>query len=224
MTDERIPTHVAPRSDQLNGDDLMTGSIIVRIEGVRAGSDEQPVTCDIGPNYQPWKPCKTMRRLLNCLTGNTDDARRWVGLTVELYRDPNVKFGKDETGGIRLSRCSAVDRKQTFLLTEKRGKKKAWTVGPLPAAQPQQAQTSVPATEPVPAESPLMADWKALSARYQTRKAAMGPIDADDFAKGWKEMMALCSIASQADLTLDAITALGDYVTDFQESAQTHDE
>ena len=61
-----ISTAAAPRSDQINADDLIGGPQLVTITEVRKGNDEQPVeivTAEFGPR-RPYKPGKSMIRVL----------------------------------------------------------------------------------------------------------------------------------------------------------------
>ena len=57
-----ISQAAAPRADQINADDALSGPLALNIVEVRRGSDEQPVniiTEEFGPG-RPWKPCKSM--------------------------------------------------------------------------------------------------------------------------------------------------------------------
>lgn len=139
---------IIPKSDQLNADDLLTGPIVVRIVGARVTREEQPVIIDV-EGRRPWKPCKTMRRVLVAAWG--EDETAYVGRWVELYNDPEVTFGTDRTGGIRIGKLSDIPRTMNIPLTVKRGKKKIHTVEPLrpptrqngPAPQPQGSPVDV---------------------------------------------------------------------------------
>ena len=128
---------VAPKSDQTNADDLIAGPRTIVITAVRAneGSPEQPVSISYeGDNGKPFKPCKSMRRVMVHVWGA--DARNYIGRSMTLYCDPNVMFGGMKTGGIRISHMSHMDRAQTMALTATRAKKAPFTVQPLviPAA------------------------------------------------------------------------------------------
>ena len=69
---------MAPKSDQLNTDDLLTGPIQVSIEKVIVtDAKSQPVSIEISGGYKPWKPCKTMMRVMAGLW--TEDTDTWVG-------------------------------------------------------------------------------------------------------------------------------------------------
>ena len=120
---------IKPKSDQLNADDLLTGSINVTVMGVRRGSADQPIVIDIDGNRQPFKPCKTMRRLLIMTWG--DDGHAWVGRSMTLYNDPDVKWAGVAIGGIRISHVSHINEPQSFMLTATRGKRAQHTVHPL---------------------------------------------------------------------------------------------
>jgi hypothetical protein len=58
---------IAAKSDQLNADDLMDAPRTITITKVTAAPDaaEQPVSIHYeGGEGRPWKPCKTMRRIM----------------------------------------------------------------------------------------------------------------------------------------------------------------
>lgn len=119
---------IKPKSDQLNADDLITGPINVTITGVRRGSADQPIVIDI-VGHMPFKPCKTMRRLLIMAWG--DNGHEWVGRSMTLYNDPTVKWAGVAIGGIRISHVSHIQKPQSFMLTTSRAKKSEHTVHPL---------------------------------------------------------------------------------------------
>jgi hypothetical protein len=109
MTDIRdLRSTIIPRSDQINSEQLLGGPMIITINEVRAGSSpEQPVSLFYALDPQrPYKPCKTMRKLLIHAWGH--DATQWVGKSLELFNEPTVKFGGEEVGGIRIARMSNI--------------------------------------------------------------------------------------------------------------------
>jgi len=114
---------IIPRSDQTNADDLVTGPKTIRVTDVTIGSTaEQPVSVHYeGGEGRPFKPCKTMRRVLICGWG--PDGNDWIGRSMTLYHDPKVRFGGDEVGGIRISHMTDIDRDIEVRLTATRGKK-----------------------------------------------------------------------------------------------------
>ena len=130
MTD--LSATVAPKSDQLNADDLLAGPRTIRITRVTAdpGSAEQPVSVYFeGDGGKPWKPCKSMRRVLIACWGA--DASVFAGRGVTLYRDPTVTWGGLEVGGIRISHLSHIDAPFTLALTATKKARKPYTVRPL---------------------------------------------------------------------------------------------
>ena len=131
-----VTPHIQPKSDQLNADNLMAGPITVQITGAKEGSTEQPVLLRLAGGHMPYKPCKTMLRLMVAAWGTTD-ASMWVGRWLTLYRDGSVNSpdGTKNAGGIRISAMSHIDGRKSFALTEKRGGKKQWKVDPIRPTQ-----------------------------------------------------------------------------------------
>ena len=122
---------IVPKADQTNADDLIAGPRTITITEVKAASADQPVAIHYdGDNGRPYKPCKSMRRVLVQLWGSESTA--YIGRRLTLYRDDSVRFGSDEVGGIRISHASHIAGKQTLALTVARGKRKPYTVEPLP--------------------------------------------------------------------------------------------
>lgn len=131
ITAADLARDTAPKSDQLNAEDLLAGPITVRVARIRRGaSPEQPwdVHHDGG---KPWRPCKTMRRLLIMAWGA--DPAAWVGRRLTLYRDPGVRFGGDAIGGIRVSHMDGLDGRLSVMLADKRGHRSSVVVEPLGA-------------------------------------------------------------------------------------------
>jgi hypothetical protein len=128
------------KSDQLNADDLGGGPRIVTITRVREAEGDQPVAVHFeGDDNKPFKPCKSMRRVMMLCWGKY--ASSYVGKSMELYRDPEVQFGGMKVGGIRISRMSHIDGDKSMALTAgKGGKKGMYKVRPLTDA-PRQQQT-----------------------------------------------------------------------------------
>lgn len=122
-TVEDLSPTIIPKSDQLNADQLIGGPMTIIVSEVRVTtSDEQPVVVHYeGDNGRPFKPCKTMRKLLLAAWGS--DGRAWSGRAMTLYHDASVRFGKDEVGGIRISHLSDIERDIRVNLTSTKGKK-----------------------------------------------------------------------------------------------------
>ena len=137
---------ILAKSDQLNADDLMAGPITIKVTSVRtvkhATADRDAAIISFeGDGGKPFKPCLSMCRILTHLWG--DDGAQYVGRSMTLYRDPSVRFGGDEVGGIRLSHMSDIDGVKNIKLTFSRGKKQKNTIKPLLLQEPkEQPRTS----------------------------------------------------------------------------------
>lgn len=127
----KLSKTIEPKSDQLNADDMIAGPITVTIAGVRSGDRDQPVVIDI-TGHRPYKPCKSMRRVMIAVWG--ENGHDWVGQSLTLYRDPNVKWGGVAVGGIRISHMSGMEGENSMMLTATRGKRERYVVKPLQVA------------------------------------------------------------------------------------------
>src|SRR5262245_7773714 len=129
MTD--MAAAIVPKSDQLNSDDLIAGPITIKVTGVKIrNGQEQPVSIHFeGDDGKPYKPCKSMCRILVLAWGA--DSSRYAGRSMTLYRDPSVKWGGMEVGGIRISHLSDIDGSKDMNLTVTKGRWKSYTVQPL---------------------------------------------------------------------------------------------
>lgn len=132
---------IQPKSDQLNADDLIAGPRTITITRVAASpsSPEQPVSIFFeGDDGKPYKPCKSMRRVLVFAWG--PKALEYVGRSMTLFRDPRVTWGGMEVGGIRISHLSHIDADTTFALTESKKKRAPYTVRKLVTPAPAKQQ------------------------------------------------------------------------------------
>lgn len=126
---------IAPKSDQLNADDLIGGPRTITITRVSAqqSSDLQPVSINFeGDDGKPYKPCKSMRRVMVQIWGS--DGNAYVGRSMTLYLDPKVKFGGIEVGGVRISHMTGITDKITMALTASKARRAPFTVQPLEVA------------------------------------------------------------------------------------------
>jgi len=185
---------VAPKSDQLNADDLIAGPRTITVTSVRLVAEDQPVAIHYaGDDGKPYKPCKSMRRVLVRAWGA--DASKYVGRIMTLYLDESVRFGGAAVGGIRISHLSDISGPLTMALTATRAVKKAFTVKPIsaaPAANPAQYEPDDCTREWIAdiAAAESIADLKtvfgtaykagrskaekdAFKAAYEARKAAL---------------------------------------------------
>lgn len=123
---------IEAKSDQLTADDLMGGPRTITITRVTGneGNAEQPVNIYFrDDDGKPFRPCKIMRRVMVAVWGA--DASKYAGKSMTVFRDPKVKWGGMEVGGIRISHMSGLDSKRTLAIQETRGAKKAYSVSPL---------------------------------------------------------------------------------------------
>jgi hypothetical protein len=184
MTNEQamLLKSIEPKSDQLNAEDLLTGPVTVTVDAVHIGeSDQQPVTIGIS-GHKPYKPCKTMRRLLVVLWG--PDAVAWIGRQLTLFCDVNVKWAGQNVGGIRISHMSHIDEPKTMMLSESKGKRKPVTVYPIEVAS----------------EPTLLDEWRPKfdGAPDEVLKVAK------DIAAAWGDKVLECVV----DVAPEAIAAL----------------
>lgn len=138
---------IVPKSDQLNADSLMAGPMTITITSVAISvGQEQPVSMSFGDPDKVYRPCKSMARVLVAAWG--PDAKNYTGRSMTLYRDPTVKWGGMDVGGIRISHLSDIPKEMTMALTATRATRKPYTVKPLTRQQPAQAETgrTVPRT------------------------------------------------------------------------------
>jgi len=126
---------IAPKSDQLNADDLMAGPVTVTIAEVAKGSPEQPVDVRLVEfPGRAYRPSKSMRRVMVSAWGA--EAGTYGGRRLTLVRNPEITFGREKVGGIEISHLSNIDKPHTVALTATRGKRRSFTVQPLPDAAP----------------------------------------------------------------------------------------
>jgi hypothetical protein len=129
-----ISSMLVGKSDQLDNVDLLAGPRDFTITAVSRGADDQPLNITLAEYDRPWRPGLTMRRLLAHIWGPEADA--YIGHRIRLYRDPEVVFGRDKTGGTRLSHASHIDKRITVSLPTSKGKFGAFTVEPLVESVP----------------------------------------------------------------------------------------
>ena len=123
------------KSDQLNADDLIRGTMtgkIVRI--TKSGDPAQPFRFQLSCWHVPWIPCKTERRVMIAMWG--DDPRAWMGQTIRLKRDATVAFGRENVGGIRIEAASGIKGEVSLMLNKTKGAKARRTVVELTNAEP----------------------------------------------------------------------------------------
>jgi hypothetical protein len=118
-----------PKSTQLNADQLVVGPMDITITDVRLGSDEkQPIIVHYENQAgRPFMPCLTMRRVLMAAWGF--DGREWIGKSLRVFHDPQVRFGGEDVGGVRISHMTDIPGKRIELkLTASKGKKTLYVI------------------------------------------------------------------------------------------------
>lgn len=137
---------IIPKSDQINAEDFIAGPRTFTIEAVAISpGTEQPVSIKLAGEQRVFRPCKSMSRVL--VGGWGPDANAYTGRSLTLYRDPKVKWGGLEVGGIRISHMSHIDRDMVMSLTATKGKRAPHQVKVLQGQQQTQRQTDPNAAE-----------------------------------------------------------------------------
>lgn len=127
MSINDVSDTIIPKSDQLNSEQLVEPMTFI-ITNVSRGSAEQPISLFYASDpSRPYKPCKTMRKLLVKRWGK--NAANWIGKSMTVYNDPEVKWAGEKVGGIRISHMSDLpSEKIEERLTATRGSKKLYTI------------------------------------------------------------------------------------------------
>ena len=158
-----------PNTDQLVADDLRTGHRNIKITKVERISDEKrPLAVHFeGDGGKPYLPNVSMRRVIAEAWGT--DSREWVGKWLRLFRNPQIKMGGAEVGGIRISHAYPLSQTEMVIsLITTKGKRSLYklarmdppdgqpttpppsAVAPNPPQQPQSAAAEPPDPEPEP--------------------------------------------------------------------------
>lgn len=129
---------IEAKSDQLNADDLIGAPRTITITRVTGNDGDQPVSIFYeGDGGKPFKPCKTIRRVMMGVWGRY--ANEYVGRSMTLYRDNSVTFGGLQVGGIRISHMSGIDKETTVVVMKSKGKKAGMKILPLTGGPRQDA-------------------------------------------------------------------------------------
>ena len=155
---EWLKETIAPKSDQLNADDLITGPMTVTVKGWKRGNEQtQPIDVQLA-ECKPYRPCKSMRRVLVSMWGA--DPNAWIGRKMTLFCEPSVMFGGIKVGGIRISHMTDISERGADLqLTATRGKRAPFRVELLKTSTaPRKAPTGQQTEAAKLRESILMAE------------------------------------------------------------------
>ncbi len=193
---------IVPKSDQLNADQLVGGPMTITVNRVSATSGDQPVTINYeGDKGRPYKPCLTMRKVLVLAWGH--DGNKWPGRSMRVYNDPDVKFGKDLVGGVRISHLSDIPKDIKVSLAVTKGKKALYEIKRL-----------------ADGDTTLIADIK-VAADVEALKAAFGT--AWSSTKDEERRAAFKAEYDRRMQELAPSTLLQQYVTKVNEAANSDD-
>ena len=133
------------------------------------------------------------------------DASKYAGKSLKLYRDPSVKWGALEVGGIRISEMSDINAPIAMALTATKGNKKAFEVKPLRREQP-------PAEKP----KPTRGEWLDALERRLMGVPTVEAVRTIIQAPGTQKALGLFDGADKArlDMILDAALARFDAPSD----------
>jgi len=174
MTD--IGDTIAPKSNQMNADDLVAGPLTLTITEVRVhDTGDQPVHVFFAewPTGRPWKPSLGMRRWLIAVWGAK--SVEYVGKRITLYRDDSVTWAGEAIGGIRIGAMSGIDSPRKLPLTLSSKQKVLITIRPIADTAP----TSPPVDETTVARNAVLAQIKDA--------ATAANVGLDTIAAEWAE-------------------------------------
>lgn len=161
---------IEPKSNQMNSMDLIAGERTMTITRVKVfDTPEQPVHIWFAefPEGRPFKPSKTVSRILVALWG--DDESAYIGRRLTLYREPSVRWAGQEVGGIRIRAMSHIGKKPVSLtLAESQNKAAPWKVFPL--------EDDAPTSAPISEVELLRQEWK--TADPERKKAIEAEVQA----------------------------------------------
>lgn len=131
---------IRANSDQLNAVDLMGGGVVVTIKSVviKPG-DKQSMWIEVEENFNTFKPCLTMRRVIMDIWGK--ETNDHIGRQLVLYCEPTVLWSGQQEGGVRISHASHITETKRIRVRESKYKTGVWEVHPLVIEPAQNAPT-----------------------------------------------------------------------------------
>ena len=170
---------IVPNSNQLNAEQLIGGPMTIVVTEVKRGDGDQPVSIHYENDQgRPFKPCKTMRKILIFAWG--DDGSEWIGKRMTLYCDPDIKFGGVKVGGIRISHLSHIERDMAVSLNVTKGKKGEFIIKKLAEYRPISEMKALLGEAAKSGVKELQAMWKKLNA---AERGCFGDACPDEFKK-----------------------------------------
>lgn len=180
MTAFDISDTLAPNSDQLDAVELLGGPRVFTISKVSKGNPEQPVNIHLAEFDRPWRPGKSMRRVMVACWG--PDANQYVGRSIKLWCDPKVSFGGSEVGGVRILEMSHLDKPRGIPLLVSRGKSATYKVGVLKVDAPK---------PPAKADDAMIAKLVALYEQKgvaEPERADLSAVTVDEARNIWRTL------------------------------------
>jgi hypothetical protein len=167
---------IVPRSDQLNAEQLWDKPMTITVTAVKkvgGVGTQQPLVINYdGDNGRPYKPCKTMIKVMEKAWG--DDIRAYVGKSMQLYCDRLVSFGDQKNiGGIRISHMTDLAgnaAKMALPLLITRGRKHTYIVERLDVVAKPDAKATLESAETM---QDLVEAWSALNAAQKNALASV---------------------------------------------------
>jgi hypothetical protein len=121
----------APKSDQLNACDFLVAPKTYTIKDVVVKKDgEQRVSVFFEDCKLPWKPCKSMLRVM-MVVWDSYDSKDFIGKSLTLYNDEKVMWAGVAVGGIRISHMSGLIEERTISLRATKKAAISYVVKPL---------------------------------------------------------------------------------------------
>ena len=121
----------APKSDQLNACDFLVSPRTYTIKDVVVKNDgEQRVSVFFEGCKLPWKPCKSMIRVM-MVVWDSSNSKDFIGKSLTLYNDEKVMWAGVAVGGIRISHMSGLTAERAISLRATKKASISYTVKPL---------------------------------------------------------------------------------------------
>lgn len=137
-----ISQTIKAKSDQLNAGDLIGGPVTVAVKAVTSTRGDQPVSIQLQEDYQPYKPCLSMRRVLAKIWGLESDL--WIGKRLTLFCDPTVVWAGKEEGGIRISHMEGMSKMVPVTVRKNKRSTTTYNVEPLVIQSPTESREAEP--------------------------------------------------------------------------------
>ena len=140
-----LTKHIEADSDCLVAADLVGGPLTILVEKVAESgkNDKKKIDIFYANSEKPFRPCKSMLRIL-CELWKTTDATTFIGRGITLYREPDCMWKGEKTPGVRICGLSHIEKAVTVVANERRGKMATYQIEPIrpwpPATPERQAQ------------------------------------------------------------------------------------